>query len=215
MNVLIGERLKTICSMTVGRVCADIGTDHALLPCYLIYTGKADYCYACDIAKGPLLRAKANIEKYALADKIETVLMDGISPEISRKCDSIIIAGMGGEMIADILARGGITDKNTLILQPMSRSSALRRDLNINGFRITDEVTFTDKGRVYSVIKAQRGADIVYTPGMLEMGRFIMERKNDTDMIYMKKRLASLKKQARSGDADYYNAAIKETEDIL
>ncbi len=199
----------------MGRVCADIGTDHALLPCYLIYTGKADHCYACDIANGPLCRARANIEKYGLADKIETVLMNGISPDISKKCDSIIIAGMGGEMIADILSRGGITENNTLILQPMSRASALRRYLNLNGFQITDEVTFTDKGRVYSVISAKKGSDITYTPGMLEMGRFIMERKNDTDIIYMKKRLTSLKKQARSGDADYYKAAIKETEDIL
>ena len=215
MSILISQRLKTISSMTVGRVCADIGTDHALLPCYLIESGAASFCYACDIADGPLCRAKANIEKYGLADKIETVLMDGISPEISQKCDSIIIAGMGGEMIADILARGGITENNTLILQPMSRSNALRRYLNEHGFRITDEITFTDKGRVYSAISAKKGSDIKYTPAMIEIGRFILERKNDTDMMYIKKRLASLKKQARGENGGYFADVIAKTEELL
>ena len=104
MDISLTERLKTISSMIRGRVCADIGTDHALLPCYLILSGKAKKCYACDIAVGPLERAKMNIEKYGLEDKIETVLYNGISPEIARLCDSIVIAGMGGNMIADILS---------------------------------------------------------------------------------------------------------------
>lgn len=215
MGVTLSERLKTLSNMTVGRVCADIGTDHALLPCYLIETGRADYCYACDIAVGPLERAKKNIAKEGLKDKIETVLADGIPEGLCDKCDTVIIAGMGGELIADILKRGNIGENTNLVLQPMSRAVNLREYLNKNGFKILEETAFTDKGKTYSAIRAQKGADIEYPPAMLEAGRFILERRNETDLIYIKKRLASLRKQQRGENGGYYQAVIEEIEGRL
>ncbi len=215
MDISLPGRLKTISEMIRGKVCADIGTDHALLPCYLVLSGKAKKCYACDIAKGPLERAKANIEKYGLEEKIETVLYNGISPEIAAKSDSIVIAGMGGNMIADILSVHKFKDIR-LVLQPMTKQEVLREYLVNNGFVIEDERTVLDSGKYYTVMQVGLGVSEKYSPAKLEVGKQPLLRLDETDRMYIKNKFEALRKRLNNKETkSYVEEALKELEEVL
>jgi tRNA (adenine22-N1)-methyltransferase len=134
-----------------GSRVADIGSDHALLPCRLWQDGWTDII-ASDIKPGPLESARRNIEKYNA--EVELILSDGF--ENLPPCDDIIIAGMGGETIAEILA--GCRHKNAdtrFILQPMTKQDRLRRSLHDLGFEIIAEASVKCSKKTYSIIHAR------------------------------------------------------------
>ena len=103
----LSKRLQTIADFVKkNSVVADIGTDHAHIPIYLIKNNIIDKAYACDINKGPLEKAKENIENFGVSENIVLRLSNGLDKMSSKEVDTIIIAGMGGELIIDILNRG-------------------------------------------------------------------------------------------------------------
>lgn len=154
--VKLDKRLSVCASLTHGASCvADIGTDHAYIPIWLIQNEKCAHCVASDINEGPVQRAKRNVMLCGVADRIDVICAPGLESEAFDGCDNIIIAGMGGELIADILSA---TDRPKsaakLILQPMSKQDCLRRYLWDNGYKITyDEPVCSD--RLYQVICAK------------------------------------------------------------
>ena len=134
---IISKRLQAAANLlTKCKSVADIGTDHALLPIHLVREGIAKKVIACDIAKGPLDVARANVTRFGLEDKIELRLANGLDGLAPNECNQITILGMGGETIADIIgAADWVRDKNvTLILQPMSCDDRLREYLITVGF---------------------------------------------------------------------------------
>ncbi|MCL2697754.1 MAG: class I SAM-dependent methyltransferase [Oscillospiraceae bacterium] len=134
-----------------GSSVADIGTDHALIPVFLWQSGWTDII-ASDIKQGPLESARRNAEKYG-AD-VKLLLSNGFEKLPCR--DDIIIAGMGGETIAEILAGCVYKDENTrFILQPMTRQDRLRRSLSEIGFGIVHETITYEHRRTYTVIYAR------------------------------------------------------------
>lgn len=154
-EIKLSARLMT-CAEYVRRdkaVC-DVGTDHALLPCYLYSTGVKSIT-ASDIADGPLLSAKATAQKY-FGDNcpIRLVKSDGLRN--IEFAEDVIIAGMGGELIADILdGCTFLSDDTRFILQPMTKANILRRRLYKSGFEIISEKAVTDAGKLYTVIYAK------------------------------------------------------------
>ena len=140
-----------------GRVAADIGTDHAYLPVYLVTCGRCPECVAGEIGAGPLRNARRTVEAYGLSGQISLVLSDGLENAALRAADDIIIAGMGGEMIAAILARAPYLKdaRYRLILQPMTRAEEVHLFLAANGFSIIQERAITDGGKVYLVLAAE------------------------------------------------------------
>lgn len=136
-----------------GRTVADIGTDHAYLPIALVKVGKCDLAYASDIGKGPLNRAEENIKKAGLDEKIKTVLTDGATA-FENLADEFIIAGMGGELIFDIISRAPFMKNHDvhLVLQPMTKVPTLRRLLAENGYNIEKEVLVFEDGKVYTLM---------------------------------------------------------------
>lgn len=136
-----------------GRTVADIGTDHAYLPIALVKAGKCDLAYASDIGKGPLNRAEENIKKAGLDEKIKTVLTDGATA-FENLADEFIIAGMGGELIFDIISRAPFMKNHDvhLVLQPMTKVPTLRRLLAENGYNIEKEVLVFEDGKVYTLM---------------------------------------------------------------
>lgn len=139
-----------------GSRIVDVGTDHAYLPIYLVEQGLVARALACDINYGPIESARANIRAAGLSDKIETMQTDGLCGTEGFSPDHILIYGMGGELIARILSdapwvRDG---RISLILQPMSRVSFLRRWLLENGFSITGEA-LSQKEKIYQTIEAR------------------------------------------------------------
>lgn len=126
-----------------GVVAADIGTDHAYLPSYLVLSGICPRALACDLRKGPLENAAETLEHWNIADKITLRLSDGLDELSVGEADDIIMAGMGGILIAKLLERTE-WEKNKnirLILQPMSHAEEVRLFLCNNGFDIIEERT--------------------------------------------------------------------------
>ena len=137
-----------------GARLADIGTDHAYLPVYLAAKGKISSAVASDIRKGPLENAKSNIIRFGVEDKVKTVLCDGpdgISPD---EATDIVIAGMGGELIAAMIKRTEwfYDESRRLILQPMTRAHVLRAFLCAEGFEIKEERACITGRKCYSVM---------------------------------------------------------------
>ncbi len=152
----LSDRLYTIQALIPKGVrVADIGTDHGHLPISLIKSGIASHVIASDIKEKPLNNARQNIEKTA-TENIELRLGDGLSTLRPDEVDFIVIAGMGGEVIASLIeaAEWIKSDHYTLLLQPMTSADALRRYLSQNLFEIKSETAVLDGGKLYTVIKA-------------------------------------------------------------
>lgn len=174
------------------RTAADIGTDHAYIPIYLVQSGICEKVIATDIRQGPLRKAERNVEKYKLSEKIELRLGDGIKPVRGGECDVFIIAGLGGVLISEILDASLETVKKakSLVLQPLYTEGVLREYLMRNGFRIETEVLVRDEGRIYVVIKTTydgtvRQDDILY----YNIGRALFEGKDPLLKEYLERRI--------------------------
>ena len=133
---------------------ADIGTDHGYLPIWLVMSGKCPCALGADINEMPLQRAKSNLSRYGVEDKIQLLLCDGLSAIDGKLVDDVVICGMGGELIAHILTTGDwVKDpEKHYILQPMSSPQDLRIFLKEHGFLVQKEVVVQDAGKIYSVL---------------------------------------------------------------
>lgn len=162
----LSERLAAVAGMvTPGNRAADVGCDHGYTAIYLRLAGISPFCICTDINKGPLTAAEENIKKYG-ADGIRTICADGLSGVRPGEADSIIIAGMGGELICRILELGAeVTGAaKELVLGPHSEPEKVRRKLRDPGFFITDERMIFEDGKYYPVIKAEKPADGTKSP---------------------------------------------------
>ena len=135
---------------------ADIGTDHAYLPLFLLDSGRIDYAYCCDINDGPLNSARHNADERGRSSQMSFILTDGAAALSGKGITDYAICGMGGELIADIIDRaphlkdGGVN----LILQPMTKQEKLREYLARSGFDIISESYCYDAGKYYVCILA-------------------------------------------------------------
>lgn len=153
---MLTPRLDCIIRHVHADTAADIGTDHAYVPVELIRSGRAKKVIAADVRKGPIEIAKANINKYGLSNKIETRLGSGISVINNDEADTVIIAGMGGELIRDIMSSDIEKTRFPLfILQPMNSQYELRVWLLENGFEIMTEDIECEGKRVYNLMKVK------------------------------------------------------------
>ncbi len=155
---MISKRLSAIAAFVRrGSRVADIGTDHGLLPIYLIEQNISPAVIATDIGISPAAVARKNVDTAGLADRIAVRVGDGLAPLSSTDADDIVVAGMGGETIAEILdAAPWIRDaRYRLILQPMTHAEAVHRWLYANGFTIREEHFLEDAGRHYILLYAE------------------------------------------------------------
>ena len=206
-NTELDNRLLACASLVrQGSVAADIGSDHAYLPIYLVRHKISPRAIASDINEGPVNRAKMNVRLSQLSDKIDVLLADGLDKAASYKPDDIIIAGMGGELIRDILNASEYV-KNTgvrLILQPMTMPHILREYLADNGFNITDEKICAAQDKYYQIICAQYdGVKRSFTEHELLLGKINIERlKNglaDNESIELVRRMSKGAKYRTDG----------------
>ena len=140
----------------VGAKLADIGTDHAYLPIYLMLNGRVKGAYASDINKGPIDRANENIKKYGLENKIITRVISGLDDIEKYSPTDIVICGMGGELIIKILENSPYIRQNhvRLILQPMTHVELVREYLQNGFYAIAENVVFEDE-KIYQVLCLQ------------------------------------------------------------
>ena len=155
---MLDKRLSAVAALVRrGSTVADIGTDHAYLPVYLVQSGACPRAVAADLREGPLAAAREHVAAAGLSDVIDTRLGDGLSPLAPGEADDIVIAGMGGDTVADILAAcDWVKDaRYNLVLQPMTHPERLRAWLLQNGFVITAETPVWEGRRFYHVCAAQ------------------------------------------------------------
>lgn len=159
-SIKLSKRLSVIASFAEqGCRIADIGTDHAYIPIDLILRGIAKHAIAMDVGRGPLQRATEHIARYQLEDRIETRLSDGLEKLRPGEADTVIIAGMGGELMLSILTAGyHVWDSvKHWILSPQSEVEGFRRGLEALGFAIRKETMLCEEGKYYTVMLAERG----------------------------------------------------------
>ena len=188
---MITPRLEMILRHVHGKSAADIGTDHAYIPIELAERGM--HVIATDIHNGPLKAAAANVKKYG--KDIELRLGGGLEPLKKGETENIIIAGMGGEMIINILSRD--IDKahsSVLILQPMNYQERLRRFLFENSFIVTEEDLASEGNKLYSLMYVKNGITSkyneidLYLPPLLYshplFEKLLVKKKNEFTKIY-------------------------------
>lgn len=161
-DIELSLRMKTVADMVSphARVC-DIGCDHAFVSIYLAVNGIADRVIASDVRTGPCDIARGNIEKWGVGNLVELRLGDGLSTVAPGEADTIIIAGMGGMLMTDILEKGSAVAAGAkqLILQPQSDLEHVRRFAASKGWRIADEVMVKDSGKYYVVMNIDCRSD--------------------------------------------------------
>ncbi|MBR2476752.1 MAG: SAM-dependent methyltransferase [Clostridia bacterium] len=182
--MMLTDRLEKIAECIDCKTLADVGTDHGYIPIYAVKNGKCEKAIACDVNKGPLKSADENISSYGLSAKIETRLSDGLEGLGTGEADTIVIAGMGGFLIRDILERGAdrLDDNTTLLLQPMVAVAELREYLVKNGYNIFNERLSREGEKFYNILCVRKGK-CEYTERDILLGRNIEDDENYGDYV--------------------------------
>lgn len=176
-QVKLPPRLAAVASLTPPDArLADVGSDHGLLPVWLLQRGLIRSAVATDIRPGPLSRAEKRRAAAGIAPQaMRCVLCDGLDGVKPGEADTVAVAGLGGETITGILKRAPWVRHDTLLLlQPMTHPEILRRALEEWGLRITRERLVEDGGRIYAVLSAREGADEPLTQAEWYTGRYTL-----------------------------------------
>ena len=158
--IKLSKRLAMVASFVPkGSRIADIGTDHGYLPICLVEQGICPGAVAMDVGRGPLGRANAHIREHGLSGVIETRLSDGLARLRPGEADTVVMAGMGGQLVIHILENGRHMWESleNLILSPQSDLAQVRRWLEENGFQIEREDMVLDEGKYYTAMLAKKG----------------------------------------------------------
>ena len=194
----ISNRLKAICDLCLpGQVVADIGCDHGYVSITLTNSGKFEKALAMDINEGPLRLAGQNIALYGDKARIETRLSSGFDKLEKGEADTVIIAGMGGMLVRDILdaGRDKLGTVKQLVLGAQSDIDTVRRYITEAGFRIDDEEMLEEDGKYYQLIRAVNdGSDNVGKLNDIEAlyGPVLIKKKHAVLREYLTKQKAVL-----------------------
>ena len=208
---ILTPRLQQIADRIQPCACvADIGTDHAYLPVYLCMTGKAQRAIASDIRNGPIERAEATILRYDMQRQVKTRLGGGADTLKVGEADCVVIAGMGGLMIAEILKDNPeiFAQAGQILLQPMTAVFELRTYLFEHGYTILEETLAKEEEKLYHILSVTgKREERHFTEEELYFGKTLMENKPEHFDAYIQKqrrkltRMAEGLKQSQTPDA--------------
>ncbi len=179
--MILSDRLKTIADFVEkGSIVADIGTDHGYIPIYLVENEIAKKVIAADISRDSLQKSIDSVRYLNLEDRIDNRLGDGLELIRPFEIDTLIIAGMGGVLIRDILeANRSVTDSVLrFILQGNTATAELREYLRDNDFVIVDEKLVKEKNQFYEIIVAERGKTFQEDRDFFDIGKKLIEKKD-------------------------------------
>lgn len=194
------ELSKRLCAVadlvTVGHKIADIGTDHAYIPIYLIQTGRVPCAIAMDINEGPLIRAKKHVSAEGLDAKIELRLSDGLDKLAPGEAESAVIAGMGGGVMLKILKDGWdvAVKLKECILQPQSEIAKIRAFLIEKGFSFLQEDMVFEDGKFYPMMKVMPPSKVyqkaeVWAEAEIRYGKLLLLNRNPILKQYLEKEI--------------------------
>ena len=199
-------RLNALAKMVdPGSRVADIGTDHAYLPIKLVADQVIDYAIASDVAQGPLDNAIEDIRQVGFQNKIEARLGNGLATvKPSDQIDTVVIAGMGGKLMCQILQAAW--DQNmkfeTLILEPNISEPRVRQWLVDHNYQIVDEGLLFEAGHSYELIKAKKAIqrveltekEILFGPHILQNRNEAFQQKWQNQLQYFRNLVINLNK---------------------
>jgi tRNA (adenine22-N1)-methyltransferase len=197
MVLILTPRLKIIADSIQGfDTVADIGSDHAYLPIYLVKNGHVKRAIATDINKGPVETAKKRLKGHNAEDAVSVRRGYGLEPILPGEAEVIVIAGMGGILISDILDKDiqTVSSAKLLILQPMRDSDRVRKWLLQHGCEIIDEELVKEQDKIYEVIWAKPGGEVKAPEGLMLMGDRIIEKKHPLAPEYINRKTRELYK---------------------
>ncbi|MER2000410.1 MAG: tRNA (adenine(22)-N(1))-methyltransferase TrmK [Lysinibacillus sp.] len=178
----LSARLAKVASFVpTGAVVADIGSDHAYLPCYLVHNGIASRAIAGEVVKGPYESAVRQVRSEGLTKQITVRLADGLAAvKEEDHVDTITICGMGGPLIVSILTKNPESLKHAtrLILQPNIHAKVIREWAIENSWAVQDEEIIKEDGKIYEIIVLQRGT-MTLTETEILLGSKLMTANND------------------------------------
>ena len=193
----MGPRLRAIAALTPeGCGClADIGTDHGYIPVSLLLEGRVKRAVAADIGAMPLDHARRTAAACGVEENLDFRLGDGLSVLEPGEADVIVIAGMGGDAITDILSAAPWSRAGPLLLlQPMSKAEVLRAWLPLNGYEVFREELVQDKGVLYPILSV-RGGEMAPASDVQAWGGFLLDR-DPLWGLYIADRLLRLRRAA-------------------
>lgn len=228
MMMSIAERLKCIADMVEPcAAIADIGTDHAYIPIYLINNNICSHVIATDIRDGPLKRAKQNIIQSGLQDYISIRKGEGLCIINPYEVDYAIIAGMGGYLICDILAEGKeVTETiKKFVIQPMQSADVVRRFLYENNYRIYDEKLVKENEKIFQIMAVEHGIDEIDDDIYFEIGKLLIKKRDPVlleflwDRIYENKikidKIADNDSEGARLNRDKYRKKLTKYQEVL
>jgi tRNA (adenine22-N1)-methyltransferase len=187
----LSARLQAVADfIPKGFKLADIGSDHAYLPCYVVKKGKVPFAIAGEVVEGPFQSALNQVTEEELSEQISVRKGNGLEVIEVNEVDCITIAGMGGALISNILESGKekLSNVKRLILQPNISAISIREWLLENDWELVDEKILEEDGKIYEVLVAEQGnPNQSYTNELhkgLLLGPFLMKEKNN---VFIKK----------------------------
>lgn len=187
MNVeKLSKRLSSVALfIPEGARLADIGSDHAYLPCHVVKGGKVPYAIAGEVVEGPYLSAKKQVETEGLTKRIDVRKGNGLQVIAQGEVDCITIAGMGGALITSILEEGKekLEGVKRLVLQPNISAISIRLWLLENRWSLINETILEEDGKIYEILVAEKGdPKAAYTENIeweLLFGPLLSKEKNE------------------------------------
>lgn len=216
--MILKGRLASIAKLVPFKTTvADIGTDHAYLPVYLIKEGQVQGAVAGDVHTGPYERACLTVKQYGLLDRISVRLGNGLTVLTPGEVETVILAGMGGPTMIDIFEAEPkvTTELSFLVLQPMIGADKLRVWLRENKWQIADEELVFDEDRLYQVILASRDTKVEPMKVRDQWDQIVLDHigprlwqkkhalltKHMTDLVKQQQKLIQSLKQSESCEA--------------
>lgn len=214
---MLDKRLKACAELVSGKgIAVDVGTDHAYLAADLILSGKCSKVIASDVKEGPLESARKTVEKYEILDKVDLILSNGLEKIPYENVSDVVIAGMGGETIAEIIANVDCDkyEKIRWILQPMTKIEYLRKKLYDFDLKIVSEKVVEDGDKLYVVICAEYNKDWRYLTeyesiaGFFDESESFAQKYRRKQLERLEKKYIALENAGKLNDAVHINSLI-------
>ncbi|WP_413362775.1 tRNA (adenine(22)-N(1))-methyltransferase [Lysinibacillus sp. 3P01SB] len=197
----LSKRLEAVASFVpTGAVLADIGSDHAYLPCYLVHKEVISRAIAGEVVKGPYESAVRQVRTEGLTENITVRLADGLAAvHPNDKVDTVTIAGMGGPLIVSILEKHpeALENVTRLVLQPNIHAKVIREWALQNGWAILNEEILEEDGKVYEILVLQRGEETL-TEAEILLGKQLIAAKSEVFIEKWTKEIANWERVLQS-----------------
>lgn len=214
--MIISKRLKLISDLVkdVNSV-VDVGTDHGYVVIDLLKEGRVERAVASDINKGPVDRAKKNVSDHNLSDKIHCRLGGGLKTVKPGEVEAAVIAGMGGNLIRDILVESEDVFKELkyVIVQPVQNPEVLREYIYKLGWNLQDEWIIFDEDKYYEIFKVSYGTNPrSVEPIYNEVSEILLKKKDPVYKEYLKHKAAKYSRIYEGLSEDTDNARTRKNQ---